>query len=63
MIMACALLHNFLRDEMHVDPLEDDLDDVELLHEEDDDINFIETVESSQAWNSWRNNLARSMFD
>lgn len=60
--MACALLHNFLRDEMTTDPLENDLDDVEILHEEGDATDFIDTVESSQAWTNWRDNLARSMF-
>lgn len=62
-IMACALLHNYLRNEMPIDPLLDDLDDIEILHEEDDQRPYIDHIEPSHAWSSWRDVLANSMFD
>lgn len=61
--MLYALLHNFLWNEIHIDLLEQELDVVELLHERDDAVDFIDTIESSQAWLDWRDNLARAMFD
>ncbi|KAG8382955.1 hypothetical protein BUALT_Bualt05G0133800 [Buddleja alternifolia] len=61
-IMACALLHNFIRSEMLVDPLDHCLDDTNS-DDEDNDIDLIETIESSQAWTNFRDNLASSMFN
>ena len=67
-IIACCLLHNFIRREMPVDPMETQLD-VELegrLHNEDmayghgDRIN---TVEASDEWSAWRDNLATQMWN
>ncbi|KAK6161405.1 hypothetical protein DH2020_004786 [Rehmannia glutinosa] len=61
-IMACALLHNFVRMELLIDPLEDELsDDSDDDNEDDIDTEFIDTVESSQAWNNWRDNLSHNM--
>ncbi|KAG8382503.1 hypothetical protein BUALT_Bualt05G0084000 [Buddleja alternifolia] len=60
-IMGCCLVHNFIRMEMAVDPLEalvDEIDDPS----DDPDIAYIEQVAPSQQWNNWRDGLARSMY-
>ncbi|KAG8371456.1 hypothetical protein BUALT_Bualt13G0089400 [Buddleja alternifolia] len=62
-ILACALLHNFIRKEMAVDPAEAEIPD---LHQETaigDEVEYIETVEASEMWTNWRDNLAESMFN
>ncbi|KAK6163064.1 hypothetical protein DH2020_002905 [Rehmannia glutinosa] len=59
MIMACVLLHNFIRLELQVDPMEEELsDDDEDDHEDNENTEFIDTVEPSQIWTNWRDNLA-----
>ncbi|KAL8504180.1 hypothetical protein ACS0TY_022783 [Phlomoides rotata] len=63
-ILDCCLLHNFIRTHMDVDPYEDD------VPESYSDVNegnggtegYIDQVESSQEWTSWRDNLAIQMF-
>ncbi|KAG8376537.1 hypothetical protein BUALT_Bualt09G0073800 [Buddleja alternifolia] len=55
-IMACALLHDYIRMEMHIDPLEAEIPEVD-----DPAIAFIEQVEPSQQWTNWRENLATTM--
>ncbi|KAL7199744.1 hypothetical protein ACSBR2_021950 [Camellia fascicularis] len=47
-ITACCLLHNFIRREMAIDPIEDDDDDEENQPPMGDD--FIDTVETSNEW-------------
>ena len=66
-ITACCLLHNFIRREMPVDPIEDELEEEELeeepeeeLEEEDD---YINTVEGSEQWTDWRTTLAGHMYN
>ncbi|KAL6564596.1 hypothetical protein OROMI_016046 [Orobanche minor] len=54
-IMACCLLHNFIRFEMAVDPIEDQFNDVP---ENVDNNEYIDTVEPSDEWSNWRDNLA-----
>ncbi|KAG8369809.1 hypothetical protein BUALT_Bualt14G0052400 [Buddleja alternifolia] len=49
--------------EMSVDPLEHELDDMDLENELDHDVEFIETVETSHEWSSWRDSLATSMYN
>ncbi|KAK6118106.1 hypothetical protein DH2020_048155 [Rehmannia glutinosa] len=47
-----------------IDPLEDELsDDSDDDNEDDIDTEFIDTVESSQAWNNWRDNLSHNMYN
>lgn len=58
-ILACCLVHNFIRDVMTIDPLESENSEFGDQHLEDP----IDVVESSQQWTSWRDNLALSMFD
>ncbi|KAK6156113.1 hypothetical protein DH2020_010361 [Rehmannia glutinosa] len=60
-IMACALLHNFIRNEMPVDPLEQNLEE-NLDTAEDKHTDFI-SADESQVWSSWRDDLANSMFN
>ena len=61
-IMACCLLHNFIRKEMAVDPLEEELDQHEqLLSETNGDP--ITQIETSNEWSGWRTNLANEMFN
>ncbi|XP_028077682.1 uncharacterized protein LOC114279606 [Camellia sinensis] len=61
---ACYLLHNFIRREMVVDPLEDDPDLADALQNQPpmgDD--FIETVETSNEWTEWRDTFAMQLYN
>ncbi|KAL8550868.1 hypothetical protein ACS0TY_000081 [Phlomoides rotata] len=59
-ILACALIHNFIRTESPNDPL-DELLQITTVTQSDDD-GFIDSVNPSQAWSNWRDNLAHEMF-
>ncbi|KAL8557545.1 hypothetical protein ACS0TY_004838 [Phlomoides rotata] len=59
-ILACALIHNFIRNESPDDPLEVNLHSAIENPGEDD--GFIDVVNPSQAWTNWRDNLAQEMF-
>ncbi|KAJ0683541.1 putative harbinger transposase-derived nuclease domain-containing protein [Helianthus annuus] len=73
MIMACCLLHNFIRREMPVDPFEtgvlldegfgDGHGDGDGDGDRDGDEDNITYIETSNEWTTFRNNLAQSMFD
>lgn len=60
-ITACCLLHNFIRREMVVDPVEQEYD--ELEEDEEETIDYIDTVESSDQWTDWRTTLANQMYN
>ncbi|XP_012839839.1 PREDICTED: putative nuclease HARBI1 [Erythranthe guttata] len=60
-IMACALLHNYIRTEMPIDPIEHEVPDLE--QEPIDPIDYIGVVESTPQWSGWRDNLATSMYN
>ncbi|KAI7990680.1 Protein ALP1-like [Camellia lanceoleosa] len=60
-ITACCLLHNFIRQEMVVDPIEDDDDDEENQPPMGDD--FIDTVETSNEWTVWQDTLAMQLYN
>ncbi|KAG8387483.1 hypothetical protein BUALT_Bualt02G0025900 [Buddleja alternifolia] len=62
-VMACALLHNYIRVEMPFDPLEAEFPEVDDEISDDPEIGFIDQVEPSQHWTNWRDNLATEMFD
>ena len=70
-IAACCLLHNFIRREMHVDLFEQifEIESIEDNNDEDDDEEEEEVPEhythiaTSTAWSTWRDNLAREMFN
>ncbi|KAI3461768.1 hypothetical protein Pfo_018431 [Paulownia fortunei] len=61
-IMAYCLLHNFIRIAMAIDLLEAELP--EYMHNQcnEEDNNFVEQVESSQLWTTWRDNLAMAIY-
>ncbi|KAL6520125.1 hypothetical protein OROHE_017268 [Orobanche hederae] len=59
-IMACCLLHNFIRFEMAVDPIEDQFNKVP---ESVDNNDYIDNVEPSDEWSDWRDNLAIDMYN
>ena len=61
-ILACCLLHNFIRMEMSYDPLEDILDSNETTNIGNDE-EFIATLGSNDSWTAWRNELASQMFN
>jgi len=57
-ISACCLIHNFIRREMEVDPLDIDIEEqMEYQHEN------IDVIESSEEWTTWRDELAQSMWN
>ena len=59
-ISACCLIHNFIRREMEVDPLDVEMDfHMENQHEHEN----INTIETSDEWTTWRDELAQSMWN
>ncbi|XP_042011252.1 uncharacterized protein LOC121802092 isoform X2 [Salvia splendens] len=65
LIMACFLLHNFVRGEMHNDPIEQHVDgDTQPLVDEEihGDLEFVDQVEPTSEWNQMRDDLANSMW-
>ncbi|GFP95838.1 hypothetical protein PHJA_001728000 [Phtheirospermum japonicum] len=54
MILACFLLHNFIRSSMAVDPMEQELGDVASRDPHSNEIpdDYINQVEPSQEWSS-----------
>ncbi|KAG8363368.1 hypothetical protein BUALT_Bualt19G0015100 [Buddleja alternifolia] len=62
-IMACCLLHNFIRTEMPLDPLDAEVNEMPNTHDDESDVEFIEQVETSNAWTSSRDTLAQAMYD
>lgn len=65
LIMACFLLHNFIRGEMVVDPIEELVDCFEENSGNDelhDDEGFVESVEPSTVWNEKRDEMAEMMW-
>ncbi|XP_047258146.1 uncharacterized protein LOC124890328, partial [Capsicum annuum] len=57
-ISACCLIHNFIRREMEVDPLDIDLEE-QVEYQQDN----IDVVESSEEWTTWRDKLAQLMWN
>lgn len=65
LIMACFLLHNFIRNEMMNDPIEEAIDELQSdLHEEDvdDKASYVDGIEATAEWNHKRDELANSMW-
>lgn len=60
-ITACCLLHNHIRREMLIDPLENELSEVTSGQGLDGDV--IRYVETSDIWSTWRDDLAKEMFN
>lgn len=60
-ISVCALLHNHIRREMPIDPYENELGEIGPTNEiQGDNITYIET---SDSWNTWRDELALQMWN
>ncbi|KAL0375627.1 UNVERIFIED_CONTAM: hypothetical protein Scaly_0680300 [Sesamum calycinum] len=60
-IVACCLLHNFVRMEMPDDPLEGELSD-EVDMPVDHGIEVVSTLDAIPQWTSWRDALAIDMY-
>jgi hypothetical protein len=61
-ITACCLLHNHIRKEMALDPMERNLG----YDEVSDEVmagDMIATVEPSTTWSQWRDNFALEIFN
>ncbi|KAB2626461.1 hypothetical protein D8674_020079 [Pyrus ussuriensis x Pyrus communis] len=66
MITACSLFHNFIRMYMAVDLEENTrlaFDELPIGEDLLEVLAYIETVESSQTWTQWRDDLAREIYD
>ena len=67
-IMACCLLHNFIRQEMPIDPFENEYEsNVETQDddgiEDNGDEDVITSVGTSNVWTAFRDSLAQDMFE
>ncbi|XP_042059276.1 uncharacterized protein LOC121803712 [Salvia splendens] len=66
LILSCFLLHNFIRGQMTVDPIELELDGHHIgmgLQEEVPEENvYVDTIEATPAWNNKRDQLAEAMW-
>ncbi|CAO2820913.1 unnamed protein product [Amaranthus hypochondriacus] len=66
-ILACVYIHNLIRQQMSIDPMEALLD--AYMEEEgendeiEDDGNYIQNCEASDEWTNFRNTLAQDMYD
>ncbi|XP_041994111.1 putative nuclease HARBI1 [Salvia splendens] len=64
LIMACFLLHNFIRREMEIDPAEIELDGVSTAVEEDNiGLDYVDCVEPSSEWTNLRDSIALDMWN
>ncbi|KAM6587387.1 hypothetical protein CsatA_009992 [Cannabis sativa] len=61
-ISVCCMLHNFIRREMSIDPVENEMNSVQRNHPTTDN-NYINSIESSDLWTTWRQNLAEEMWN
>ncbi|XP_008780280.4 protein ALP1-like [Phoenix dactylifera] len=64
-ISVCCLLHNYIRKEMSVDPIEALYNEEECSHGNfsQEQGAYIEYIELSASWNAFRANLAAQMFE
>ena len=60
-IIACCLLHNLIKRENVVDPLDEELESFEVVPSPAD-TNPIMSIEPTDAWSTWRDTLANKMF-
>ncbi|XP_073020977.1 uncharacterized protein [Primulina eburnea] len=60
-IMACILLHNFIRSQMPANVV-DDIEEETFSPTPHHDTDYIEDFNSSDEWDSWRENFAMSMY-
>ncbi|KAK6132317.1 hypothetical protein DH2020_033941 [Rehmannia glutinosa] len=63
-IMACCLIHNFIRTVMSVDPLEHLFPADVFNHYGVEGLDeYIDVVETNQEWSDWRDHIAMSMYN
>ena len=55
------MLHNFIRNKMSIDVMEEEIDDG--IGDNVDETQFIESIEPSNEWSTWRDNLAQEMWN
>ncbi|TQD95005.1 hypothetical protein C1H46_019350 [Malus baccata] len=60
---AYCLLHNLIRRHMLVDPIENEILNLDESESSDDDEDMIETVQPTQEWTAWRNTLTMNMYN
>ena len=60
-ITVCCLLHNFISREMSIDPMEYAVCELDAQNGEEADV--VGTVEASNQWTTWRNDLASQMHN
>ncbi|KAL0344292.1 UNVERIFIED_CONTAM: hypothetical protein Sangu_1316600 [Sesamum angustifolium] len=61
-IIACCLLHNFIRNEMLEDPFEHKLPNSREAGVETG-VDCISTIKGNDVWSAWRDELASSMYN
>ncbi|KAK4406606.1 hypothetical protein Sango_0667100 [Sesamum angolense] len=61
-ILACCLLHNFLRNKMLDDPLKLEIPDQAESYA-DANVKYISSIDTTTAWTNWRDQLASSMYN
>lgn len=59
-IFVCCMLHNFIRKEMLINVMEEEIDN-DGIRDNVDETQFIESIELSNEWIIWRDNLAQEM--
>ncbi|KAG8374566.1 hypothetical protein BUALT_Bualt10G0008800 [Buddleja alternifolia] len=63
-VMACCLLHNFIRTKMPIDPLDHLFPNLYVNNgDADENVDIIDTMESSTEWSNWRDSVANAMFN
>ncbi|GAB4826360.1 hypothetical protein Ancab_040358 [Ancistrocladus abbreviatus] len=63
-IIVCCMLHNFIRQEMEYDPIEEEYEEqVEHSHGSNETEEIISSVDPTNEWSEWRANLATNMFN
>lgn len=66
LIMACFLLHNFIRGEIQNDPIEQQVDGATTDLEDEEvygNTEYVDQVEPTTEWNQMRDDLANSMWN
>lgn len=66
LIIACFLLHNFIREQMEVDPVELALNEdigADVVAVDGNATEFVDSVEPTADWTNMRDTLAESMWN
>ena len=62
-INTCALLHNHIRREISIDPIEDEVPDILLTEENGSEGEMIDHVKNINVWTQFRNDLMQKIWD